>query len=108
MSEEFLVVGKRLSRPDAVDKATGAARYMPDIKLPAMLVGRVLRSPHPHAKVLRIDKSKAEKLQGVEAVITLEDVPRTLFSVSLSEMPRARSGAVQRPDQHTGPEREFC
>jgi xanthine dehydrogenase molybdenum-binding subunit len=80
MSEELSVVGRRLPRWGAYDRATGAARYTVDIKLPGMLVGRVLTSPYPHARIIKIDKSKAAKLPGVEAVITFEDVPKKLFT----------------------------
>lgn len=83
MPEEFSVIGKRLPRPDGVDKATGAAKYVVDMKLPGMLVGRVLGSPYPHAQIRKIDKSAAEKLPGVEAVITMDDVPRILFNGAL-------------------------
>ena len=82
MGQELSVVGKRLPRPDAAAKATGTARYTVDVKLPGMLIGKVLRSPYPHARILKIDKSKAEKLSGVEAVITFEDVPKKLFNMS--------------------------
>ena len=84
MEHELSVVGKRLPRPDAIEKATGAARYTVDIRLPGMLIGKVLRSPYPHANILKIDKSKAEKLPGVEAIITVEDVPRELFNGTFS------------------------
>ncbi len=100
MSQEFSVVGKRLPRPDAWEKATGAARYTVDLKLPGMLVGKVLRSPYPHAKVLKIDKSEAERLPDVEAVITMEDVPRIPYSVSFRDMPEVRGGVSQHPDQY--------
>ncbi len=80
MKEELSVVGKRLPRWEAHAKATGTARYTVDIKLPEMLIGRILASPHPHARIRKIDKSKAEKLPGVEAVITFEDVPKKLFN----------------------------
>ena len=69
MGQELSVVGKRLPRPDAAAKATGTARYTIDIKLPGMLIGKVLRSLYPHAKIIKIDKSKAEKPPGVEAAI---------------------------------------
>lgn len=82
MSQELYVVGKRLPRPDAFEKATGAAKYTVDIKLPGMLIGKVLRSPHPHAKILKVDTSKAESLPGVVAVITREDTPKTRFTRS--------------------------
>jgi xanthine dehydrogenase molybdenum-binding subunit len=74
------VVGKSLPRIDGPDKAMGVAEFTADIRLPGMLLGKVLRSPYPHAKIVRIDTSKAEKLPGVEAVITHRDVPKTLFN----------------------------
>ncbi len=66
-------VGTRTVRPDGVDKVTGRARFGADFNLPGQLVGRVLRSPHPHARILSIDTSKAEALPGVKAVVTRDD-----------------------------------
>ena len=66
-------VGARTVRPDGVDKVTGRARFGADFNLPGQLVGRVLRSPHPHARIISIDTSKAEALPGVKAVITRDD-----------------------------------
>jgi CO/xanthine dehydrogenase Mo-binding subunit len=66
-------VGKRIPRRDGPDKVTGRAKYTVDIKLPGMLVGRILRSSHPHAKILNIDTSRATALKGVKAVITAQD-----------------------------------
>src|ERR1700682_868045 len=66
-------VGTRTVRPDGVDKCTGRARSGADFNLPGQLIGRVLRSPHPHARILSIDTSKAEALPGVKAVITRAD-----------------------------------
>lgn len=86
MSQELSVVGKRLPRPDAFEKATGAAKYTVDIKPPRMLIGKVLRSPYPHAKILRIDTSKAESLPGVAAVITREDTPKKPFTRSKGDV----------------------
>ena len=100
MSQKFAVVGRRLAQADTPLKATGAARYAADIKLPGMLVGKVLRSPYPHAKIKRIDKSKAENLPGVEAVITLEDTPRILYASSFRDLPMAPSGSLQRADEY--------
>lgn len=82
MGETFSVVGRRLTRPDVSAKATGAAEYGADVNLPGMLVGRILMSPHAHARVVRIDTSKAKTLPGVEAVITHEDVPKLPFTRS--------------------------
>ena len=72
---KFASVGTRPLRPDGIDKVTGRARYGADFNMAGQLVGRVLRSPHAHAKILTIDTSKAEKLAGVKAVITAADLP---------------------------------
>ncbi len=74
-NQEFRVVGTRPRRPDGVDKVTGRARYGADAFAPGQLVALVLRSPHAHAKIKKIDTSKAEKLKGVKAVITSADLP---------------------------------
>ncbi|UCI07219.1 xanthine dehydrogenase family protein molybdopterin-binding subunit [Mesorhizobium sp. B1-1-8] len=71
----FASVGTRPIRPDGVDKVTGRARYGADFNMAGQLVGRILRSPHAHAKIRKIDISKAEKLAGVKAVITAADLP---------------------------------
>jgi len=73
--QDFKVVGTRPRRPDGIDKVTGRAKYGADAFAPGQLVGRVLRSPHAHAKIRKIDTSKAEKLKGVKAVITCDDLP---------------------------------
>jgi CO/xanthine dehydrogenase Mo-binding subunit len=72
---EYAVLGKRLPRIDALEKATGRAVYTADISLPGMLYGKMLRSPYAHAKIRRLDISKARALKGVAAVITADDVP---------------------------------
>ena len=66
-------VGTREIRPDGVDKVTGRARFGADLNLPGMLVGRVLRSPYPHAIIKSIDTSKAAALPGVKAIVTRTD-----------------------------------
>ena len=68
MAEELQIVGKRAPNLDAYDRVTGGAKYTGDIELPGMLVARVLRSPHPHARIVSIDTSKAAALPGVRAV----------------------------------------
>jgi CO/xanthine dehydrogenase Mo-binding subunit/aerobic-type carbon monoxide dehydrogenase small subunit (CoxS/CutS family) len=68
-------VGKPLPRPDAVAKVTGAAKFTDDYVFPDMLYARTLRAGVPHARILRIDTSKAKALPGVVAVLTHEDVP---------------------------------
>lgn len=68
-------VGTRPIRPDGVDKVTGRAKFGADLYVPNMLHGRVLRSPHAHARIKSIDTSKAEALTGVKAVLTSADLP---------------------------------
>jgi 4-hydroxybenzoyl-CoA reductase alpha subunit len=74
-NREFVTVGKPHRKVDGIAKATGAAIYADDITLPGMLHAKTLRSPHPHAKIRRIDTSKARALKGVHAVITGESMP---------------------------------
>ncbi|MGE0415837.1 MAG: xanthine dehydrogenase family protein molybdopterin-binding subunit, partial [Acetobacteraceae bacterium] len=69
------VVGTRPVRPDGVDKVTGRAMYSADTRVAGMLWGKVLRSPHAHAKIVKIDTSKAAALPGVKAVVTGADFP---------------------------------
>ncbi|NKB59512.1 MAG: molybdopterin-dependent oxidoreductase [Alphaproteobacteria bacterium] len=69
-SRQTKYVGTRALRPDGVDKVTGRAKFGADLNMPNMIVGKVLRSPHAHARIKSIDTSKAEALQGVKAVIT--------------------------------------
>src|ERR1700682_4018732 len=67
-------IGQRTIRPDGADKVTGRAAFAADTNMPGMIWGKVLRSPHPHARIKGIDTSKAEALPGVKAVITARDV----------------------------------
>ena len=69
------VVGTRPIRPDGVDKVTGRAVFAADTRASGMLWGKILRSPHAHARIVSIDTSKAEKLKGVQAVVTSADFP---------------------------------
>lgn len=73
MENKLDYVGQRIPRKDGPVKVTGHAKYTVDIQLPGMLQGRILRSPHPHAKILKIDVSKAERLKGVKGIITSAD-----------------------------------
>jgi CO/xanthine dehydrogenase Mo-binding subunit len=72
-TRQFRIVGTRPDRPDGIDKVTGRARFGADMVAPGMLTGRILRSPHAHARIRRIDTSKAEALSGVKAVVTRAD-----------------------------------
>jgi 4-hydroxybenzoyl-CoA reductase subunit alpha len=81
-SGEFTSVGVSIPRIDACDKVTGRAVYTADIHLPNMVYGKILGSPFAHARIKRIDTSKAAALDGVLAVITGKDVPDTMYGVS--------------------------
>jgi CO/xanthine dehydrogenase Mo-binding subunit len=71
----YKVIGTRPIRHDGVDKVTGRAVYGADVQLPGLLHGRILRSPHAHARIRSIDTRKAEALEGVKAVVTGADLP---------------------------------
>jgi 4-hydroxybenzoyl-CoA reductase alpha subunit len=73
------IIGKNIPRLDGVEKVTGRAIYTDDMKLPGMLHGALLRSPHAHALIKRIDTSKAKALRGVKDVITAEDTPKIKY-----------------------------
>ncbi len=75
MANTYRYIGKAIPRKDATEIVTGGAEYLNDIKFPDLLYGKVLRSPHPHALIKKVDKSKALRLKGVKAVLTWEDVP---------------------------------
>ena len=70
-------IGQSLPKIDSYAKVTGAARYADDLKLPRMVFGRILRSPHPHALITRLDTSRARALPGVIDVVTGQDLPHT-------------------------------
>ena len=79
-----------VTAPDGPDKVTGAARYTFDVTLPGMLHAKVLRSPHPHARIVAIDTSKAEALPGVVAVVTGGDaarLPDPYYGVAIRDQP---------------------
>ena len=75
--QEFNVVGTRPIRHDGTDKVTGRAEYGADYQLAGLLYGKILRSPHAHARIKSIDTSKAEAFPGVRAVVTGKDLPPT-------------------------------
>ena len=74
-ASSYKVIGSRPLRPDGVDKVTGRAIYGADVRLPGMLYGKVLRSPHAHARIVAIDATAARALRGVRAVVTAQDMP---------------------------------
>src|SRR5258707_15034070 len=73
--KKLKIVGTSPIKHDGIDKVTGRAKFGADLFLPGMLVGKILRSPHPHAIIKSIDTSAAEALPGVKAVVTRTDFP---------------------------------
>jgi 4-hydroxybenzoyl-CoA reductase subunit alpha len=91
MSDDFSIIGKRTAMIDAAEKTTGAGKYTDDLSLPGMLVGKILHSPYPHARIKRIDTSRAEKCEGVIAVAVGKDAPNPygILPVGHDEYPLA-------------------
>ena len=82
------VVGHRVIRKDSAIKVTGEAIYAGDIKMPGMLYGKALRSQYPHAKILSIDTSAAEAIEGVHCVMTARDLPGiNRFGLAILDQP---------------------
>ena len=75
MGANYKYIGKPMARRDATDIVTGAVQYTDDLKFQNLLYGKVLRSPHAHALIRSVDKSKALALRGVKVVLTWEDIP---------------------------------
>jgi xanthine dehydrogenase molybdenum-binding subunit len=85
--QQYKVIGKRPVRHDGVDKVTGRAVYGADVQLPGMLYGKVLRSPHAHARIKSIRTGKALELEGVKAIVTAADLPDSVGrSANLGEL----------------------
>ena len=79
------IVGKYVPRVDALDKVLGRAKYADDIWFEGMLYAKVLRSKHPHARILKVDTSKAVQLEGVVAILTARDVPVNTFGIQTKD-----------------------
>ncbi len=97
-------IGAPVVRAEGPDKVTGRALYAADVVLPGMLWGKVLRSPHPHARIVSVDASRARKVEGVRAVITGKEIPGHLVGRRLRALVlgggfrrgRRREGAASR------------
>lgn len=83
----FSVIGRRVPKYDSLEKVSGSAQYLIDLKLPGMLYGKILRSRHAHAKILKIDTTRAEALEGVVAVITAKDTHKIKFGFMKDNLP---------------------
>jgi len=79
------VIGKNVVPVDVKPKATGQAEFVSDMKLPGMLYGKILRSPHAHARIIKIDTEKAQKVPGVKAVITFKDTSQVKFGTLVDD-----------------------
>ncbi len=99
------VVGTRPIRPDGVDKVTGRAVFAADTRASGMLWGKILRSPHAHARIVSIDTSKAEALPGVRAVVTAADFPEI---TSRRGVRRRRADEFPRPVAELHGARQRC
>lgn len=84
-AQDFRVVGRPARRIEGLEKITGAARYTEDIQLPGMLYARLLLSPHPHARIMRIRKEQALQVPGVVAVVTEADLPEGMSSALMAK-----------------------
>src|SRR6516165_8519139 len=71
----FSVIGKPTAMVDAAEKTTGAGKYTDDLSASGMMVGKILHSPYPHARIRNMDTSRAEQLEGVVAVVVGKDAP---------------------------------
>ncbi|MGQ4809850.1 putative xanthine dehydrogenase subunit D [Candidatus Entotheonellaceae bacterium PAL068K] len=87
MATPYATIGQPVGRAEGPAKVTGAAVYPADIHLPGTLVGKCLRSPYPHARIVSIDASQARQVPGVHAVLTGVDIPPTLVGRFLQDIP---------------------
>src|SRR5256712_13284666 len=87
MDMHATMIGAPVSQIQGPDKVAGRTRFTADMDVPGMLWGKILRSPHPHARIRRIDAAAAWSVPGVKAVVTREDAPGYLMGKVLRDMP---------------------
>jgi CO/xanthine dehydrogenase Mo-binding subunit len=94
MGNKFSQIGRNVPRIDAVDKVTGRAKFGTDMKLDDMLYAKILRSPHPHARVVNIDATKAESHPKVKGVAAMKDVRKVVGTIGnmMTEKGGSRGG----------------
>src|SRR5438876_937886 len=91
-----MIVGQRIRRPDALDKVKGSALYVEDVAMGGALLAGVLRSPHAHARIARLDVFAARNLPGVHAVLTAADIPgQNLIPMIQNDWPVLAQGVVR-------------
>src|SRR4029077_13550930 len=93
--ERHAVLGRRLPKINSISAVTGRGQYTVDLTLPGMLHARVLRSAHPHARIVRLDVGRARALPGVAAVVTAEDVDSNSLGASVKHRPLLAAGVVR-------------
>ena len=79
------IIGKPVPIIDAAEKVSGDTSYIDDFRLKNLLIGSAMRSPHPHARILKIDTSDAEKLSGVVAVLSKNNTTNKKFGINLKD-----------------------
>jgi carbon-monoxide dehydrogenase large subunit len=89
------VIGQRAPRTEGMGKVTGSARYALDVPVPGMVWGKALRSPHPYARIVRVDASKARAMPGVLAVVTAKDIKNALHGRRTYDLPILAESVVR-------------
>src|SRR5574341_56070 len=84
---DISIVGDPIPRAEGPDKVSGATVYAADVNLPGALWGKILRSPYPHARIRRVDVTKARRVTGVKAGVTGADIPGRLIGKQIRDMP---------------------
>ena len=87
------LIGQKYTTPDLVAKVTGKAKYAEDYRVEGMLFAKILSSPMPHARVRRLDTSKALAMPGVKAILTADDMPGAATGATLGEGVQATAQA---------------
>ncbi len=87
MAKPSSIIGAPVAKVEGAEKASGQAIYGADVHFPATLWGKILRSPYPHARILRIDTSKAWQVPGVKAIVTGKDEPNHFQGKSIRDIP---------------------
>jgi CO/xanthine dehydrogenase Mo-binding subunit len=104
MSEKFSVVGKPVPKLDAVKLATGRAEFLDDLRLPGALAVKLLGSTCAHARIKRIDVSRAERYPGVRGVVTFKDSPRVPYNPGVYYLePRTGTSLTRRSAMSVSP-----
>ena len=86
-TDRVSVVGKRLPRPDSLPKVLGQLKYIDDLHFPEMLFAKILRSRHPHARIISVDTREAEAMPGVKATLTAREIPVNSFGPTFQDQP---------------------